>query len=244
MFSVEQRERTRRRLLSLAEADDDVVGAAITGSHVAGTADAWSDIDLAFGIRGDLSPALARWTAILERDFDAVHHWDLAWASSIYRVYLLPDWLEVDIAFTPADEFGPRGPNWQTVFGDAVGVEQTPPVARDDLVGLSWHHLLHARMCIERGKPWQAEWLISGARDHIVALACLRLGYTTRFAKGADELPRELTAALEGAVVHSLDERELRRALACLGPAYLAELQRSDPDVASRIGPMLTELLS
>jgi predicted nucleotidyltransferase len=244
MFSPEQREETRRRLLSLAEKDDGVVAAAITGSEVAGTGDAWSDIDLAFGVRGELGAALARWTEILERDFGALHHWDLPWGPSIYRVYLLPDWLEVDIAFTPADDFGPRGPNWRTVFGDTVEVEQNAPVAGDDLVGLTWHHLLHARMCIERGKPWQAEWLISGARDHLLALACLRLGYPTRYAKGTDELAPDFTAPLEGALVRSLDEVELRRALAVAVDAYRDELKHSDPDAASRIGPMLAELVA
>ena len=244
MFSPEQREKTRRRLLSLAESDDGVAAAAITGSEVAGTGDAWSDIDLAFGIRGELSAALARWTEILERDFGALHHWDLPWGSSIYRVYLLPDWLEVDIAFTPAADFGPRGPNWRTVFGDTVEVEQNAPVARDDLVGLTWHHLLHARMCIERGKPWQTEWLISAARNHLLALACLRLGYPTRYAKGTDELSRDVTAPLEDTLVRSLDEVELRRALAAAVDAYRDELQRTDPGAASRIGPMLAELVA
>jgi hypothetical protein len=244
MFSPEQREEARRRLLSLAESDAGVAAAAITGSEVAGTGDAWSDIDLAFGIRGELSAALARWTEILERDFGALHHWDLPWGSSIYRVFLLPDWLEVDIAFTPADDFGPRGPNWRTVFGNPVEVEQNTPVARDDLVGLTWHHLLHARICIERGKPWQAEWLISGARDHMLALACLRLGYPTRHAKGVDELSHGVTSRLEDALVRSLDDEELGRALAAAVDAYREELQRTDPDAASRIGPMLAELVA
>jgi predicted nucleotidyltransferase len=244
MFSPEQREEARQRLLSLAESDAGVAAAAITGSEVAGTGDGWSDIDLAFGIRGELPAALARWTEILERDFGALHHWDLPWGSSIYRVFLLPDWLEVDIAFTPADDFGPRGPNWRTVFGNPVEVEQNTPVARDDLVGLTWHHLLHARICIERGKPWQAEWLISGARDHMLALACLRLGYPTRYAKGADELSPDVTAALEDALVRSLDDEELRRALAAAVDAYRDELQRTDPDAASRIGPMLAEFVA
>src|SRR3954453_19710216 len=73
MFTAEQREQTRQRLLGLAEQDDEILGAAITGSHAAGTEDAWSDIDLAFGIRGDLAPALARWSGMLERAFGALH---------------------------------------------------------------------------------------------------------------------------------------------------------------------------
>lgn len=98
MFSPEQREETRRRLLSLAKRDNGVAAAAITGSEAAGTGDAWSDIDLAFGIHGELAEALGRWAEILEHDFGARHHWDLPWGSSIYRVYLLPAWLEVDMA--------------------------------------------------------------------------------------------------------------------------------------------------
>jgi len=243
MFTADEREEIRSRLLELAGADDDVVAAAITGSHAAGKADEWSDIDLALAIRGDLAPALERWTGVLQRDFGALNHWDLPWATSIYRVFLLPRWLEVDIAFTPAADFGPRGPNWQTVFGETVAVEQNAPVPQDDLVGLGWHHLLHARMCIARGKPWQAEWLISGARDHVLALACLRLGLTTRFAKGVDALPRALTEPAEAALVRSFDDAELMRALAAAVDAYRRELEQTDSELAGRLAPMLDELL-
>jgi hypothetical protein len=234
----------RERLLALAEADPDVVGAAITGSHAAGGGDEWSDVDLAFGIPGDLGPALERWTGSLVREFGALHHWDLPWGSSIYRVFLLPDWLEVDIAFTPANEFGPRAPTWRTVFGEPVEVPQTAPVPADDLVGLGWHHALHARACIERGKPWQAEWLIGGLRDHVLALACGRLDLPTRFAKGADELPHDVTEPLEAALVRSLDEAELRRALAAATAGFAAELEHADPALAGRLGPMLEELVA
>jgi len=234
----------RERLLAMAAEDPAVVGAAITGSYAAGGGDEWSDVDLAFGVRGDLAAPLERWAEILAREFGALHHWDLPWGSSVYRVFLLPDWLEVDIAFTPADEFGPRGPTWRTVFGEPVEVPQTGPVPADDLVGQAWHHTLHARACIERGKPWQAEWLISGLRDHVLALACGRLGLPTRFAKGADELPAGITAPLADALVRSLDEAELRRALAAGAAAYAAELEHVDPALAGRLKPMLAELLA
>jgi predicted nucleotidyltransferase len=241
VFSPEEREEVRERLLRLAVADPQVVGAAVTGSAASGLADEWSDIDLGFAIEGDLTAALERWTELLRRDFGALHHWDLPWGSSIYRVFLLPTWLEVDIAFTPAADFGPRGPKWRTVFGETVDVAPNEPVPRDELVGLAWHHVLHARTCIERGKPWQAEWLISALRDHVLALACLRLGLITRFAKGADSLPPELTEPLEQTLVRSLDEPELRRALAAAAAAFAAELERHDSALAIALEPMLAE---
>jgi len=242
VFSPEEREQVRRRLLALADADPGVVGAAVTGSVAAGAEDEWSDVDLALGIDGELSSALERWAELLYGDFGALHHWDLPWGSSVYRVFLLPGWLEVDIAFTPAADFGPRGPNWRTVFGQTVDVAPNAPVPRDELIGQAWHHVLHARACIERGKPWQAEWLISALRDHVLALACLRLSHGTRFAKGADLLSQELTEPLEAALVGSLDEPELRRALAAGAAAFGAELARSDRQLAAALEPMLAEL--
>ncbi len=74
MFTAKERDRVRQRLLALAGEDLGVAAAAITGSHAAGTADAWSDIDLAFGIRGELQPALERWTKLLYQEFAAIHH--------------------------------------------------------------------------------------------------------------------------------------------------------------------------
>jgi hypothetical protein len=237
-----ERDRTRKRLLELASADEGVAAAANTGSYVSGGGDEWSDIDLAFAIRGELAPALDRWTELLYQSFAAIHHWDLPFGSTIYRVFLLPNCLEVDIAFTPAVEFGPRGPNWRTVFGETVKLAQGGAQARDDLVGLAWHHVLHARACIERGKPWQAEWLIGGVREQVLALACLRLGHTTRYAKGTDLLPPELTAPLQETLVHSLDEDELRRALAAAAIALVAELERTDSALAARLRPTIEAL--
>jgi hypothetical protein len=239
MFVIAERDEVRQRLLALAEADERVVAAAITGSHAAGAGDEWSDVDLAFGIRGDLLAALEHWTALLYGDFAALHHWDLPAGSTVYRVFLLPGWLEVDIAFTPAAEFGPLGPSWHTVFGQTVELAPPAPPRRDDLAGLAWHHVLHARACIERGKPWQAEYWISGVREQVLALACLRLGHTTRYAKGADLLPPELTAPLEGTLVRSLDEAELRRGLAAAAAALITELERTDSALAARLRPLL-----
>ncbi|NEB01239.1 hypothetical protein [Streptomyces sp. SID13726] len=242
MFNVDQRGHVRARLLSLAEADPEVVGAAITGSDAVGADDRWSDIDLAFGIDGELGPALVRWTDILYEEFAAQHHWDLSSGSTIYRVFLLPAWLEVDIAFTPADDFGPLGPAWRTVFGRTAQLEPTAPPTRDHLVGLAWHHALHARVCIERHRWWQAEHWISAARDQLIALACLRLGHPTGYAKGAHLLPHELTGPLETTLVRSLDETELRRAFEAVVALLGREVERTDPSLGVVLRPMLVDI--
>jgi predicted nucleotidyltransferase len=58
MLSTEERDRVRERLLSLADTDDAVVGAALTGSHAAGEHDRWSDLDLVLSIRDDPAAVL------------------------------------------------------------------------------------------------------------------------------------------------------------------------------------------
>ena len=242
MFTAEDADRVLARLLRLAEADPAIAGAATTGSRATGSSDAWSDIDLAFGVSGPLGPAMERWTQRLYRDFAAVHDWDLPARPAIYRVFLLPGWLEVDIAFVPETDFGPLGPSWRAVFGQTAAPEPPEPTSGSTLAGRAWHHALHARVCIERHRRWQAEHWISALRDQVLALACLRLGYPAGYAKGAHLLPPELTVPLEAALVASLNQAELRRALGAAVAALAAEIGRTDPVLAVRLNPMLAEL--
>ena len=248
MFSVRERDLVRERLLRSAREDPAVLGAAITGSLATGDADRWSDIDLALAVSDPLDAVMWRWTRRMYAEFGAAHHWDLPSGPLIYRVFLLPDCLEVDIAFGPAAEFGPRGPSWRLVFGQPA----PPPIAApagpdqaagpDQPAGLAWHHALHARASIERGRWWQAEHWIGALRTETLALACLRLGFPTAYAKGAHRLPADLTGPLEATLVRSLDESELRRALRAAAAALGAELARTDAALAGRLHPTLTEL--
>jgi hypothetical protein len=242
MFTAEDRGSVQARLLARAEADGAIAGAAFTGSLATGGGDRWSDIDLVLAVRGELTPVVNQWTRWLYREFGALHHWDLPAGPRIVRVFLLPGWLEVDLTFAPEDQFGPRGPQWRTIFGQPQPLEPFPPADPGHLAGLAWHHALHARICIERGRWWQAEYWISATRDHVITLACLRLGYPAYYAKGAHQLPGDLTAPLEATLVGSLSEAELRRALAAAITALADELQRSAPALAARLLPMLTEL--
>ena len=49
-------------LLTRAEADDAVVGAAFTGSQAAGDSDRWSDTDLVLAVHGDPRRVASQWT--------------------------------------------------------------------------------------------------------------------------------------------------------------------------------------
>jgi hypothetical protein len=243
MFTAEQRDHVRNRVLELARADTRVTAGGLTGSTAFGAGDAWSDIDVAFGIADGipLETVLDDWTQALDREFSVLDHFDLLSGSSIYRVFLLPSGLEVDVAVTPGKEFGARGPNFRALFGTTHQLEATPQPSARYLIGLCWHHVFHARSCIERNKPWQAEYWTSGTRDHILALACIRLGENALYGRGVDRLPVAVTDPLADALVRSLDESELRRALAVATTSLIDELAEWDATLCARLKPLLQE---
>jgi hypothetical protein len=244
VFTSGQRDALRRQLLELAEKDLRITGAAVTGSAADGREDRWSDIDLFFGVADHvaLAAVVSEWSGYLYGELGALHHFELTVSGAVYRAFLLPSCLEVDLGFTPAAQFGPVGPHFRAVFGEAAQPPPTTPTDPDHLIGLAWHHVLHARSCIERHKPWQAEYWISGIRDQTLALACRRLGEPTDYAKGADALPTAVTGELEDALVRSLEPEELRRALRVAATRLIPELYATDPNQAHRLEGPIREL--
>ena len=243
MFTAEVRDHVRQRVIELARADPRVTTGALTGSMAFEAGDNWSDIDVAFGVANGATPeaVLEDWTQVLNRELDVLDHFDLHSGPSIYRVFLLPSGLEVDVAVTPAEAFGARGPHFRSLFGTTQKLQPVEQPNASSLIGLCWHHVLHARACIERHKPWQAEYWISEIRDHILELACLRLGENAFYGRGFDRLPSHLGDPLADALVRSLKEAELRRALTVATRCLIGELEEWDSTLCARLSPVLQE---
>jgi predicted nucleotidyltransferase len=153
LFTPEDRAGVRKRLLDLASADDRIVGAALTGSAARDDEDRWSDVDVFLGVSEDVdvSEVLAAWTHLLYEEFDALHHWDVASGTAIYRVFLLANCLQVDVAFTPESSFGARGTSFRVLFGNPVDMAPMPSSTFGEAAGLGWLGILHANAAIRRG---------------------------------------------------------------------------------------------
>jgi hypothetical protein len=256
MFTVEQRDALRARMLRLADDDERVVAGAAVGSLAIGSGDRFSDLDLTFAI-ADRVPAadvLDDWTRTLTEELNAVQLVDLEAGPTIYRVFLLPDALQFDLSLTPAAEFRPAGPRFQLLFGETAPGEpearspskgsifiRTPPAA-GDIFGWGVIYALHARACIERGRVWQAEHYVDAVRDHALSLACLHRGLVAVQARGYDELPSETLAGFEGAHVGSLEPDTLRQALSASALALLKEGAEADLPNADLVTERLAEL--
>lgn len=244
MFTPQDRDRLRDALIAAARADERISGAAMTGSAAVGAGDRWSDIDLALGVAdaADRDRVIADWTDRMYRTFGAIHHLDVFRETIRYRVFLLASTLQVDLAFWPAAEFGAIAPTFRLLFGTANERPMVPAPTAAGLIGMGWLYALHARSSIERDRVWQAEYVLSGVRDQVLALACLRHAVPAVQGRGMDSLPPEATAAVVGALVRSLDTAELRRAFGVVGEALIAETERVDADLASRLAAPLREL--
>lgn len=246
MFTIEDRERIRSELLAFARTDPHLTGGAVTGSAAVSAEDRWSDIDLGFGVgeAAAIPQVLASWTSRMYERYEALHHLDVHAGSWIYRVFLLSNTLQVDLAFAPAEDFGARAPTFRLVFGKAAERPHVSPPSAESLIGYAWLYALHARSSLARGRPWQAEYMVSAMRDHVLALACLRLGLPAKEGRGMDLLPEEVTQPLEQALVRRIDVSEISRAFGVASERLLVETRLVDDGLASRLEPAIRELMA
>ena len=243
IFGVEERERVRAWILARARRDARIVAGAVVGSEAGERVDRFSDLDLTFGVMGGvrLQDVLDDWTRELRDAFRAVHLFDLPFLSSVYRVFLFPGNLQVDVSLTPEGEFGALGPDFHLLFGQAVERSRPAKASAHEIFGLGVHHVVRARFCIERGKTWQAVHWIDHARDQALTLACRRHGLETAHARGFDRLPAALLVKAEVALVRSLERAELLRALVAAIDVLLEEAEEVRA-TADEIGPGLRAL--
>lgn len=241
MFEAADRDRVRASVLEMAEADPRIVAGAEVGSLVDGRADRWSDLDLTFAATVPVMEVLDDWTQRLARQLEAVRLFDLPVGSTVYRVFLLPGALQVDISITPEQEFWPRGPSFRLLFGTAGEARLTPPPSADELFGLAVEDARTARVATERERYWQALYFIESLRNHALAMACVRRGLKASYGRGFHELPDSVLEAAGRTLVSTLDRQHLLDALRAGVDLLLAESIELG-SIVERVRPQLVEL--
>ena len=256
MFTVEQRDALRDRVLQLAQDDERVVAGAAVGSLAVDGGDRFSDLDLTFGIADSVptGDVLDDLTHTLIGELDAVQLADLERDPTTYRVFLLPDSLQFDLSVTPAGRFRPAGPRFRLLFGETADEPEHPaprvagnlfiptPSVPHDLFGWGVIYALHARACIGRGRAWQAEHYVGAVRDHALSLACLREGQLAVQARGYDDLSTQTLARFKDAHVRALERGALRAALAASVVALMREGAEARLPHAEVVAARLAEL--
>ena len=246
IFTSEQREQIRSELVSAAKADSRIAGAAHLGSAALGLEDRWSDIDLALCLtpQADLNQVLMDWTAHLYRDYAAVAHYDVRRGTILYRVFLLENTLQIDLSFWPANELRAIGPKFSLIFGDAKQPVPSADPDSNDLIGMAWLYALHVRSSIARSRFLQAEHMLSGMRDNVLALICKRHAVAAVQGRGLDDLPDDQRTRAAECLAQSLDPAELIRAFRLTVSALVEEVERTDSELAAKLESPLHKLVS
>jgi len=225
IFTADERERLRDALVAAARSDERIAGAAHTGSAALGREDRWSDIDLALSVAADaaMDDVVADWTRRLYEQHGAVAHHDIWYGATRFRVFLLADTLQVDLAFWRDGEFGAIGPTFRLIFGTPA--PNPPPAAlnKRDLtgIGMAWLYALHVRSSLARGRLQQAENMLNGMRE---------------------QLPREVTEPVAADLAKTLHAAELSRAFAAMVELLVREVEQVDVELARRLTPTLMAL--
>jgi hypothetical protein len=242
IFTPEERERLRAELVSAARNDPNISGAAHTGSAVSSRLDRWSDIDLALCVKSSYEQVVAEWTDRLCQRHGAVAHVDVMRGATLFRVFLLENTLQVDIAFWRAQEFGAIGPNFQLIFGEPNPPQPSPQPNAHPLIGMAWLYALHVRSSLVRGRLLQAEYMLSGMRNHVFELACLRCGVIAYQGRGLDELPPVVRNVAAACIPQSLDPAVLKRAFQKTMEMLLDEIRHVDSELERRAGTALQQI--
>ena len=236
MFTERERERVRHWLLEAAEADPDVVGAAIVGSYAAGTSDRWSDIDLAFAVT-DVPQALERWTAWLEQEFAVRHHWDLPAGVTTYRVFLLPGWSRGRHRLQARGRL--RCARAQMADGVRRGSTTSACAARKcQRHSWAWLAPRLARLRVRSARPVVAGRPLAQR----LAGSALRAGVPSPWSshsvrQGAAPTSERAAGAFGATLARSVEPAELTRALTAMLEIFDDELRLADPSLAERINP-------
>lgn len=245
VFTSQQREKIRAELVAAARVDSRISAAAHLGSAALGLEDRWSDIDLALALAAnvDFNGTLADWTTRLYRDHVAVAHYDVRRGEILYRVFLLESTLQIDLSFWPAAELRAIGPKFRLIFGDAGDPLPAPVPDSSELIGMAWLYALHVRSSIARARVLQAEYMLSGMRDNVLALVCKREGLSAIQGRGLDDLSQAKQTRAAECLAHSLEPSELKRAFRVTTSILLDELRHSDPEVAKKLENPLNRMV-
>ena len=244
MFTVAHREHIRTDLITRAQRDPRIVAAAVVGSSAVG-GDRWSDLDLTFAVDLDhsLTSVIADWSSVMTTAYSAAVLFDINAGSTIYRVFLLPGALQIDLSFGPAGEWGAYGPHFHLLYGEAVTRPAPLPVPTAHHLGYAIHHLVRAHICIARGRFWQAEHWLSEAREIAMTLACREAGLDEAYGRGFDQLPADAQDRYRTMLPTTLTSSELQRALILTTHAVLDDADQqieTTPALRSLLAPILS----
>ncbi|WP_299903316.1 hypothetical protein [uncultured Aquimarina sp.] len=226
MYSKKDRIEVQEAIINFAKSDSKIIDCAIVGSESVGNDDKWSDIDLTFGYENeaDANQVLREWSKMMSESFDANRLFDISYKESLYRVFLLPNGLQVDLSFTPSKYFGAITDKFKLIFGQEKEREFKSLPEINLIAGYSILFALKTRTSIERENYWQAEYYLSKCRENVMVLKCLKESKNPFDGRSFDNLPNDFLRQMQNCLLIELSRVNLRTSLKNLIQILIKEL--------------------
>ena len=85
--------------------------------------------------------------------------------------------------------------------------------------------------------------MLSGMRNHVFELTCLRCGTIAHQGRGLDDLPPSERETAAACLPESLEPAELQRAFQNTMQALLKEIRHADPELEARLSTTLNAMI-
>lgn len=229
MYSKEYRNKVQSSIITFAKEDVRITDCAIVGSESIGKNDEWSDIDLTFGVsmETEIPKILLDWNELMTKNFEANVLFDLAFRESIYRVYLLPNALQVDLSFTPTKQFGAITEKFKLIFGEEKNRDSKPVPKPKTIFGYAVLYALKTRCSIEREKFWQAHYYLEKFKENIMTLKCLSENLNPFDGRDYDKLSDSFLIQIQSSLIGSLSRHNLNKSLKILTIILINEIKNN-----------------
>jgi len=245
LFTIAGRKEMKNFFLQLAQYNDDILSVILVGSGSVGFTDELSDLDFCVVINNDEN---LEKTMNYIQDGIRKHSPIIAFQQMLHRglqVYILDNYLEIDIGYVTIDRVYARRGRWNVLF-DRVGTVnndmekswkqnlndnrgKTFSVNIDEALaeyaGEIWHPLFCATVAIRRGEFWRAIGEMDMARNILIELKGLRHSLETKRYRDVDRFPADELVAIHKSMPTCLSSEKMTEALCHLVEAIYDELE-------------------
>lgn len=242
-YSPATREAILNRLLTALQNDKRLAGLLIVGSGAEGFEDAHSDIDLCAvtTLADDVRPAFQEWGVKIHEMLSMFHSLESPRAPNVYLwVFLLENFLEIDLCFLCLDDLRATRDRWKTVFDRSGKIESIMQSSwesrpKPDLeeayrsrLSSIWHCIKHATIAVQRQQPWRAIFELELIRNRTIELRGLRDELETKRFRHVDQMSKDFLIEIERTLVLSLNEVDIMNALKAATTCFFREARQYD----------------
>jgi len=245
LFTTADREAINNLFVDLAYKNQDIASVILVGSGSVGFTDKLSDLDFCVVVNKKEN---------IENVMDSVcadikEHLRILYLSQMpkrgLQVYLIDNYLELDVGYVSIDNVTARRERWKVVF-DKVGtvdsdmrkswersskenLGKTHSVDLDKMleeisIGI-WHPLFYAALAIKREQYWRCVGEMEIARNQLIELKGYRYSLETKRYRDVDKFPTHDLTLLQETFALCFSQRDLFNSLNCLVDAIYDELE-------------------